>query len=368
MSDAPATGAVAIDRRGRVRARVRLAWRRVAESVPAIAQIVVAATGAFAFSHFVLGHPSPLLTTTVTISSLGLVRDVRPRRLVETLAGMLVGVAVAEVLRLALGTGWWQLAIALALTLVVGRLLSPQPGFAIAAAIQSGIVMVIPGNAPFERLTDAFVGALAALAVTALIPRNAVRAEMRTGRALFDALEDTLMTLVQALRRGDRMRGQRGLEKARAMQPVVDAWRDALDSGIAIARIAPFLRSQRFELQRHERMRQSTDFAVRNLRVVARRVAYLTDDETPHPVVADVVAEIARAAALVGVAVEDLTAEPAAREAVRAVALRLDPAAILPDGSQSEQNVLAALRPLAVDLLTATGMPPVDARATLPRI
>ena len=38
------------------------------------------------------------------------------------------------------------------------------------------------------------------------------------------------------------------------------------------------------------------------------------------------------------------------------MAARLDPAQLLPDASLGDQNLIAALRPLAVDLLTATGM------------
>ena len=59
---------------------------RVQHSSIAILQIVVAATGAYAFAHYVLGHPAPLLAATVCVSSLGLVRDARPRRVLETVA------------------------------------------------------------------------------------------------------------------------------------------------------------------------------------------------------------------------------------------------------------------------------------------
>ena len=52
-----------------------------------ILQIVVAATGAYVFALYVLGHPAPLLAATVTVSSLGLVRDARPRRVLETVLG-----------------------------------------------------------------------------------------------------------------------------------------------------------------------------------------------------------------------------------------------------------------------------------------
>ncbi|WP_243073890.1 aromatic acid exporter family protein [Microbacterium sp. SS28] len=346
----------------------RPAFARVSASGIPILQIVVAATAAYAFAHGVLGHPSPLLAATVTVGSLGLVRDARPRGVLETVLGMLVGIVVAELLLLVAGTGWWQIGLALGVTLVVARFLSPQAGFAIAAAIQSLIVMAIPSPAPFLRVYDGIIGGIAALIVTAFIPRNPLKTELRDARALFAALDAAAATLAQALRRGDRLRAERGLEKARALTPLADHWRSSLESGIAIARISPFLRRQRAELQRHERVRASLDLAVRNLRVIARRVVYVCDDGRARPVPAELLAEVMRAASVVSDSLEDIALQPAAREALYAVARRLDPADVLPDASLGDQNLVAALRPLVVDLLTATGLTPAEARAAIPRI
>jgi len=244
----------------------------------------------------------------------------------------------------------------------------PQNGFAIAAAIQSGIVIVIPGNEPFARLADALVGAVAALLVTALIPRSARSVEARDGKALFAAFDGSAGTLAQALRRGDGPRAGRGLEKARATTALVDAWRDSLEAGREIARISPFLARERSELLRHQTVLAAMDLATRNLRVVARRVVYVVDDGEARPVAAAVLGDLQRAAGLIAAALEDISLQPAAREAVLAVARRLDPVALLPGASHTDQNVVAAMRPLAVDLLTATGMDPAEARAALPRV
>lgn len=366
MSGPPTTTVIPTGWRARFDPRPPLV--RVRESGIAIVQIVVAATAAYAFAHVVLGHPAPLLAATVTVSSLGLVRDARPRRVAETVIGMIVGILVAELLLLVAGTGWWQLGLALGVTLVVARLLSPQASFAIAAAIQSLIVMVIPALAPFQRLADGIVGGIAALLVTALIPRNPLRAALRDGRAVLAAMESASAALIQALRRGDRLRAERGLEKSRAIQPLLDDWRSSVESGRAIARISPFLRRQRVELTRQERVRASVELAARNLRVAARRVVYLCDDGQARPVAADVLAEVVRAAHALAGSLDDSSLEPAARDALLVVAAKLDPAELLPGASLGEQNLIAALRPLVVDLLTATGMTPVDARAAVPRI
>lgn len=364
--DAPVTGVV---RTGwRKHADPKTAFLRVRDSSMAIIQIVVAATGAYAFALYVLGHPAPLLAATVTVSSLGLVRDARPRRVLETVLGMLVGILVAELLLLVAGHGWWQLALALGVTLVVARLLSAQASFAIAAAIQSLIVIIIPAGAPFLRLIDGVVGGIAALLVTALIPRNPLRAAVRDGHRVFAELESAAAALVQGLRRGDRLRAERGLEKARAIQPRIDEWRSSLDSGLAIARISPFLRRHRHELERQQRVLPSLDLAIRNLRVVARRVVYACDDGVARPVPADVLADLVRGAGELDASLDDISLEPVARAAILAVATHLDPAKLLPGASMGDQNILAALRPFAVDLLTATGMPAAEARAAVPRI
>lgn len=363
----PPTQTVPVRTGLRARLSPRPGLARVRESLPAIVQIVVAATAAFAFAHYVLGHPVPLLAATVTISSLGLVRDARPRRVLETVVGMVLGILIAELIVLVAGIGWWQLALTLAATLIVARFFSEQPAFAIAAAIQSAIVMVVPASVPFLRLEDGVVGGIAALLVTAFVPRSPLRAVTQEGAAVFAAFDAAALTLVQALRRGDRRRAERGLEKARALHGPVDTWRTGIESGAAIARISPFLHRQRTEFERQQRLRIQLDLASRNLRVIGRRVVYLCDDGQARPVAADLLAELAAGARLLAESLDDISYEPAAREAVRVVASRLDPALLAAGRSTVDQNLIGALRPLAVDLLTAAGMPEADARAALPR-
>lgn len=368
MSDSqPITQAVPVTWRSRFSPRPGL--ERLRESWLAVAQIVVAATGAFLLAHLVLGHEAPMLAATVSISSLGLARDARPRRVLETVIGMLTGILMSEALRLGVGSGWWQLALTLAATMLVARFLSPSPQFAIAAAIQAAIAMILPlGPVPFARLADGAFGGALAILVTALLPRNPMTSVLRDARAFFAGFDGAAARLVGALRRGDRLRAERGLEKARGLQSAIDAWRTSLESGRSIARISPFLRGRRAELERHARMVQAMDLAMRNLRVVGRRIAYVTDDGRPLAVPAEAMTEIARAATLVAASIDDISQEPVAREALLAIAHRLDPAAMLPGAPLGEQALVSAMRPLVVDLLVATGVPPAEARGAIPRI
>ncbi|MGZ0713061.1 FUSC family protein (plasmid) [Coraliomargarita sp. W4R53] len=342
--------------------------RRVRDSGIAIVQIVVAATVAYWFAVDVLAHPTPLLAATVTVSSLGLVRDARPIRVVETIIGMLVGILVAELLLIIAGSGVWQLALSIGAALVVARFISPKASFAIAAAIQAIIVMALPVGVPFVRLIDGLIGGIAALAVTALIPRNPLRGVMRDATATFAALHDAVATLSHALRTGDRIRAARALEKARALQPLVDNWGASVESGVAIARISPFTRRRRFEIARQARVQRSVDLVVRSLRVVARRAVYLADDGVAREVAADLIRDIFRGADLIRESLADISLEPEARAHLLAVAAHMDPTELVPDASMGDQNLVAALRPLVVDLLIAAGTNERDARDAVPRI
>lgn len=349
--------------------RPRAGLRRLRESWVAIAQIVLAVSAAYLVSGLLIGHKMPLLAATVTISSLGLLRSARPGAVLQTVLGMLTGIAISELALLVLDPGWWQLAIVLTLTLVVARFLSPAPGFPISAGIQAAIAFMLPlGDFTGMRILDGAVGGVMALIVTALLPRNPMHVVRRDARALFDDVDGTMNRVSQGLRRGDRIRADRGLVKARDLQRPLDMWGTSISTGQAISSMSPFLRSRRLELARMKRMQDAMDLATRNLRVVARRALYAVDDGEPRPALADLVGEIRRAVALVAACVDDAAAEPAARDALGRIAEALDPVELLPEAPLGDQNVILSMRPLVVDLLVAAGEEREVASARIPRI
>ncbi|MBO0984926.1 aromatic acid exporter family protein [Rathayibacter sp. SD072] len=339
-------------------------------SAPAVVQIVLAAVLAYSVSRFVFGHPAPVLSLTVTISSLGIARDTRPKQVAETAVGMVLGIALSEVLLLLWGTGVWQLALVLAVVFTVGRALSPSPGFAVAAGTQAMLVMVLPApdGGVFTRSLDGLVGGLAALLCTAIVPRNPLRAARAEARRLVAALAGTVETLADALRRGDASASAAALERVRGTQPVIDAWSAALESAIGVARISPFVRRHRGELERQSALLASLDLATRNLRIVARRTDFLIGDGVPRPELAEAVAAFGPGIALLGRCVSDATMTALARQDLVLLATTLDPQRMIPDARLAEKTLLVILRPLAVDLLTATGMDAASARAALPEL
>jgi uncharacterized membrane protein YgaE (UPF0421/DUF939 family) len=341
---------------------------RVVESFAPIIQIIAAALAGYSIAHFGLGHAAPLLAVTVAITALGFTRDARPRRVAETAVGMIVGIALSEMLLLAFGRGLWQMALVLLICLTAARFISDSASFALTVAIQAMLVHILdaPEGGVFVRSIDGIVGGLTALIFTAIIPRDPRRIARRDAQKLFDMFIDSMRALTMATRHVDERIVDDALVKVRRSQPLIDNWRLSLDSAVAVARISPFLRKHRGELTGQLRLMRGMDLATRNLRVVVRRVDFLVKDGEARPYLADLFEQIADAAELLSAGI----AEPAKlREAQRNLVYiihQLDPKRFGIADQLREASVLLLLRPMLVDLLCASGMSEDDARAELP--
>ena len=348
----------------------RASSRRLIESFPAIAQIVVAAMTAFAFAHWVLGHATPLLTITVAAASLGFKRDARPFRVLRTAFGMTVGILLSELAVNLLGVGFWQLALITLVSLAVARFFSGEPGFAATVLVQSMLVVLVPSpvGGPFARTVDGVIGGAVALLATVLVPRDPRREAARAATTSLESFESVLDMLVTALRRGDVAESARALDLARTSQAPTDAWAQSLESAVSVARFSPFLRHYRPELESQQALQRSMDLAWRNLRVVARRADYLLRDGKSRSAIADAVAQLQTGTELLRESFANIESLPAARAAFVAVVQRLDPEEVMPHGTARDKGLVLALHPLLVDLLCATGMPQAEAHALLPAI
>ena len=261
------------ERRIRRRLDLKVAVTRAGSSIPAAVQIVVAAISSYSIAHYLLGHPTPLLSITVVISTLGFARDARPRRVFDSVVGILIGILFSEVLFSIFGSGVWQLAVILFLTLVVARFASPSAAFAAAAGTQSMLVMLLPApdGGVLTRSIDGLIGGIVALLVTALVPRDPRGIARRDARRLGSALAESLDALLSGLRTADEPAASLSVERLRRTQALVDDWTSSLDSAIAVARISPFLRRHLSTLRHQERVLKGMDLAARHLRVIARR-------------------------------------------------------------------------------------------------
>ncbi len=349
---------------------LRGSTQRVIESIPPIIQIVLGATAAFSFAYFVLGHPNPIFAVTVTIASLGFTRDARPRRIVETAFGMVVAIALSELLLMALGQGVWQMSLVLLIALLAARFITGSAAFALTVGIQAMLVYIMPApeGGVFIRSLDGLIGGATALLFTALIPRDPRGLAIKDANKLFAIFLDSLSALKIAVKNVDVTVVDEALIRVRKSQPLVDNWRLSLDSAIAIARISPFLRKYRDELSGQVRLMRGMDLATRNLRVVVRRVDFLVADGVSRPYLADLFEQISDGVALLARGLEEPEVLREAEALLTEVMHQLDPKRFGIADQIREASVLLLLRPLLVDLLCASGMTEDEARAELPAI
>jgi len=354
----------------RVNWNLKDATTRLIESLFPALQISVGALLAYSIARYGLGHLTPLLAITVCITALGFSRDARPRRIIQTAIGMVVGIAISDVALVNLGTGIWQLALVLIVVLLAARFISGGSTFAVTASIQAMLVQLSPAplGGVYIRTIDGLIGGAMALVVTVLIPRDPRGLARTDANKLFDFFITTLESLRLALRDVDISVVDDALVKVRKSQPLIDNWRMSLDSAVAISKLSPFLSKYKGDLRGQVRLMRGMDLATRNLRVIVRRVNFLLKDGQSRAYLADICDQVAEAVLQMREGLTDPKALVESQERLVEITRQLDPKRFGIADQVREASVLLLFRPLLIDLLCASGMNEDDARAELPEV
>lgn len=332
-------------------------------------QLVLASSVAYLIARFGLGHPVPLLAVTVAISSLGFARDTRPGRVATTALAMVMGVVLSETSLALFGSGAAQLTAVILVALLLARLISPNPTFALTVAIQATLVQLLdaPTGGDFARVIDGLIGGLVALAFTALVPRNPIRLARADSRLLFATIKETLAKLREVLLTTDKLTADLALENFRQTQPLIDNWKSSLESAAAIAKVSPFYRWAQKEIDDQKVLFAGLDLATRNLRVITRRIDYVLQDQKPRPELAAVIAKALIAVDLLEQSLDDFSLRAKAQKYLLKLIRQLDPKTIEGAGL-SDQVVFMQIRPMIVDLAIAAGVEAEQARKLLPKV
>jgi hypothetical protein len=176
------------------------------------------------------------------------------------------------------------------------------------------------------------------------------------------------LALKRALLESNVQVADEALKEVRRTQPLIDNWRMSLDSAISISRISPFMRKFRDDLTGQVRVLRGMDLAMRNLRVVVRRIDFLIRDGQKRPYLAELLDQIASGVSDLAEGVDEPAQRFKAQEKFVEIIHQLDPKQFGIADQLQEASVLLLLRPLMVDLLCASGMSEDDARAELPQI
>lgn len=353
--------------RSRLSARARA--ERLRDTARAIVQATLAATLAWLVATEVVGHSRPFFAPVAAMITLGLTQGERGRRAVEVVLGVTLGIAVADLLVLGLGTGWWQLALVVALAMSIALLLGSGQMFAQQAAVSAALVATLQppdGGVSFARGVDALLGGSIALAISALVlPAHPGRIVREAAAPVLAELAAVLEDIAEALAARSRGAAQAALARGRGIDELARNLDRALVVGRETVWLAPPRRRLLGTVDLYADAAVQIDLAVRNVRVLARAARRAIDlDENVPPEVSDSLRELAAAVRGLGEALDD----PDRADAVREPALRAAGKATLVlenTGNMSVSVIVGQVRSTAVDLLRGSGMPYDEATAAV---
>ncbi|MDQ3157835.1 MAG: FUSC family protein [Actinomycetota bacterium] len=332
---------------------VRNRWRL-------IVQLSVGTGLAWLLASQAFGHQQPFFAPIAAVIAVMAGGGQRHRAAIELVFGVAVGVLVGELIIHVIGRGSWQISIVVGLAVVVGSLLGLK-GLALTQTVTSAILLaaVIPvagaDNPAVTRFLDALIGGLVGFGMSLLVPRNPLRDIDGEVQAILRALASNLAQIAGALRDLDSRAADRALMRARNMQPAVESMIATSTNAREIARMAPMRWKQRDHVEDYFSSLNNIDNAVRDSRVLARRVATMCRHGDAAPAdLAFAIDSLGKAVSMFG---SDLSEhdvfDKARHELIQAA--RIATLALSEASSINSAAAVAQVRALAADLLYASG-------------
>jgi uncharacterized membrane protein YccC len=306
------------------------------------------------------------------VIAVGATHGQRAGRAVQLVGGVVLGVAMADLIVHFIGSGGWQLGVMVVLAMSAAVLVGGGELLVVEAGVSAILLVALdPGAAAGfspNRILEAVLGGAAALAVTSvLFPPDPTLGAGRAAQSVFVELGRALERVAAALASRDADAAERALVESRGIDLLIRTVEDELATGRETVRYAPPRRGARVELDRYARSIAQIDYAVRNTRVLARHALRLVRSGS------DVPARLPETARDLSSAVWELAASydsPAHAAAARDVAVRsAGRVAELHELPPDAAMVAVQARSVAADLVRAADLvagiaEPADERPT----
>jgi uncharacterized membrane protein YgaE (UPF0421/DUF939 family) len=346
------------------RAGLRSRRERIITVARPILQTSVAASAAWLIATELVGHTQPFFAPISAVVTLGLTVGERRRRAVELAIGVAVGIAIADLLVAAIGTGTWQIGVVCGLAMLAATLVGGGPLLASQAGASAVLVATLqpPEGFDFDRALDALVGSGTALAVgSLLLPVDPVRLVRDGLGPVLDRLAAALHAIADALEHRDAREAERALTAVDRVDALYDHLSATLAAAGDAARISLGRRGTLNRLERYVAAVGEVGLAIENVRALARGAvrAIALDDSIP-PEVTAAIRELATSARELGSLLDEGSVKPSREAALRAV--RLANAVLAETTNLSALHIVGQVRLVAVDLLRAGGMPRAEAQ------
>ena len=334
--------------------RIRLARHRLNSHFWPILQTALAAVGAWYLAVLLGVDHRPAFASIAAVVSLGAAFGERRQRAVQLIAGVMLGIVVADLLVRAIGHGLPQIGLLVVLAMLAAVVLGGEELLVGEAAV-SAILVATLSSTPEVRLLDVLIGGGVALTIHTLVfPPDPVLDAARATGALFGELGSVLRDAASALGAGEVRHGEAATEQAASLEARVGELRQAVIAGSDTARWAPLRRASRTELERYARTVRHAELAARGVHLLARNVLiYVRSGRGAPPQLADAIRELGWAAwELPAQFQEPWRSGDVLRMALQAAVLATAAAARHPDIALGELAGLA--RSIAIDLVKAS--------------
>jgi uncharacterized membrane protein YgaE (UPF0421/DUF939 family) len=332
-----------------------LARRRLRIRLPAILQTAVAALVAWYACIVLLPDPHPLFACIATVVSIGASHGAHRQRATQLVAGVVCGLAVADVIVHVIGTGAPQLAVMVVLAMAVAVLLGGSE-LVISEAAVSAMLLMMTSSGQFQpnRILEAAIGGAVALVVALLFSPDPILPVSRAAQAVFARLGRALERTATALDEGDADRAEQALHQARSIDTLLREFDDALATSRETVRTAPTRRGDREPIDRYDRSLEQVDLAVRNTRVLARHSLRAIRAGEPPSELRDAVSSLAGSVWALAAAYDQPERADEARTLASSAAV--DATALGAAGGLAVAEVAAPVRSTAVDLMRAADL------------
>jgi uncharacterized membrane protein YgaE (UPF0421/DUF939 family) len=342
----------------RLRSAPEWAARRLRPRMLPILQTAAAAVAAYYLATLLpIDDQRPVFASIAAVISLGASYHQRGRRAAELIAGVVLGLTIADLIINAIGNGPLQIGLIIVLAMSAAVVLGGGELLISEAAVSALLLASIePSNAGYspDRFLEALTGGAVAMAVGSLFfPPDPTLIVGRAAQSVFRDLGETLEATAAALAEADPEGAEAALSRARAIDADMRDLEEALSTAREMIRFAPPRRGARGLLERYSRTLPHLDFAVRNTRVLARHALRYTRARLVAPDrLVDAVRELAQAVWSLAAAHDDPEGAAQARDTARAAAAHAREAFEQePDLALTE--IISQVRSAAVDVMRA---------------
>lgn len=341
--------------RGRL-SRIRLAALLVA-------QITLATSVSWGVASALVTREVAVFAPIAALTTLAVSMTQRFRRIIALVLGFAVGVLVGDLIVTVSGTGLWQVAVIVAVSMIVAILIGGTTTLIVPAATLGVVIATVTpvNDVVFSRVYDVFIGAGVGILVSGiLLPLHPIVIARRAASRMMKELAGALADLAEALRSHADAPVRTAVDRVHAVEEPLREFGEAITTAAETARLLPFRWRAQGRVRPYLGVADRMDHVMRNLRVLTRRTRVILDQEEQVPrAIPDALEGLAGSIRhFLGDLLADREPVRARTEILRAVRVTAD----VPENmSVSIQVVVARLRSTAVDLLRATGLSYADA-------